>query len=202
MFVDVRGSTRFAEARLPFDVVFLVNRFLAAASQGVIDAGGQPNQFIGDGMLALFGIDSDPKTACQQALRAAAKVAANVEQMNHQFASDLLQPLNFGMGIHGGDVIIGDIGFKDHVVFTALGDPVNVAARLQDLTKSLNTQVVISEEVCATAGIPFERLRRHTVAIRGRDEEMAVRTTQDPTILASLVEIQPAARPSEMAAGT
>jgi adenylate cyclase len=188
MFVDMRGSTKFAETRLPFDVVFLVNRFLAAASQAVIDAGGQPNQFIGDGMLALFGIDCDPKTACRQALRAAAKVAANVEQLNHQFASDLRQPLDFGIGIHGGDVIIGDIGFKDHVVFTALGDPVNVAARLQDVTKSLDRQVVLSEEVCVTAGIPLDALSRHTVSIRGRDEEMIIRTPEDPTILASLVE--------------
>jgi adenylate cyclase len=200
MFVDMRGSTKFAEARLPFDVVFLVNRFLGAASQAVIDAGGQPNQFIGDGMLALFGIDCDPKTASQQALRAAAKVAANVEQMNHQFASDLRQPLDFGIGIHGGEVIIGDIGFKDHVVFTALGDPVNVAARLQDLTKSLETQVVISEEVCDTAGIPADALTRHTVSIRGRDGKMMVRTTEDPTILARLVELWSPSHHSEIVA--
>src|SRR5665811_2547154 len=67
MFVDMRGSTKFAEARLPFDVVFLINRFLGATSQAVIDAGGHPNQFIGDGLLALFGLDVDPATACRQA---------------------------------------------------------------------------------------------------------------------------------------
>ena len=60
MFVDMRGSTKLAEARLPFDVVFLINRFLGAASQAVIDAGGQPNQFVGDGLLALFGLEVDP----------------------------------------------------------------------------------------------------------------------------------------------
>jgi adenylate cyclase len=56
MFVDMRGSTKLAEARLPFDVVFLINRFLGACSQAALDAGGQPNQFVGDGVLALFGI--------------------------------------------------------------------------------------------------------------------------------------------------
>ena len=60
MFVDMRGSTTLAEARLPFDVVFLINRFVEAASQAVIGAGGQPNQFVGDGVLALFGLDVDP----------------------------------------------------------------------------------------------------------------------------------------------
>ena len=64
----MRGSTTLAEARLPFDVVFLINRFVEAASQAVIAAGGQPNQFVGDGVLALFGLDVDPPTACRQAL--------------------------------------------------------------------------------------------------------------------------------------
>jgi len=186
MFVDMRGSTAFAESRLPFDVVFLINRFLGAASQAVIDAGGQPNQFIGDGLLALFGIDAEPATACRQAMRAAALVAANVAHMNHQFAADLHEPIQFGIGIHGGEVIIGDIGFRDHKVFTAVGDAVNVAARLQDMTKSLNCQVVISEDVYKTSGIAVDELSQTQVAIRGRIEPMAVRTATDPTVLTGL----------------
>jgi adenylate cyclase len=164
MFVDMRGSTKMAEARLPFDIVFLINRFLEAASQAVIDAGGQPNQFVGDGLLALFGLDVDPATASRQALRAAAMIASNVEYMNHAFASKLQQPIQFGIGIHGGEVIIGDIGFRDHTVFTALGDAVNVAARLQDMTKTLNCTVVISDEVCNSAGIPPNALERTEVS--------------------------------------
>jgi adenylate cyclase len=188
MFVDMRGSTKLAEAALPFDVVFLINRFLAAVSQAALDAGGQPNQFIGDGTLALFGLETSPETACRQALRAAAKVAANVEQMNRQLKVDLREPVRFGIGIHGGEVIVGDIGFKDHTVFTALGDPVNVAARLQDLTKSMNCRAVISEEVCATAGIAAGALERAEVAIRGRDEPMIVRKIEDPAVLPALVD--------------
>ena len=122
MFVDMRGSTKLAEARLPFDIVFLINRFLGAASHAVIDAGGEPNQFVGDGMLALFGLAVDPATACRQAMRAAANVAANVEYMNDQFATELREPIRFGIGIYGGEVIIEDIGFRDHTVFTAIGD--------------------------------------------------------------------------------
>ncbi|MFZ0108425.1 MAG: adenylate/guanylate cyclase domain-containing protein, partial [Pseudolabrys sp.] len=153
MFVDMRGSTKLAEARLPFDVVFLINRFLGACSQAALDAGGQPNQFVGDGVLALFGIEVDAKTACRQAIRAATKVATNVDLMNRQLASDLPEPIQYGIGIHGGEVIIGDIGFQDHTVFTALGDPVNVAARLQDMTKALDCKAIISDVVFATAGV-------------------------------------------------
>ena len=192
MFVDMRGSTKLAEARLPFDIVFLINRFLEAASQAVIDSGGQPNQFVGDGLLALFGLDVDPATACRQALRAASLVASNVEYMNHEFATELQQPIQFGIGIHGGEVIIGDIGFRDHTIFTALGDSVNVAARLQDMTKTLKCTVVISEEVCKNAGLAPEKLTRTEVSIRGRDQPMMVSTAEDPTLLASLLEQQQA----------
>jgi adenylate cyclase len=190
LFVDMRGSTRMAEARLPFDVVFLINRFLEAASQAVVDAGGQPNQFVGDGLLALFGLDVDPATACRQALRAASMVASNVEYLNHAFASELQEPIQFGIGIHGGEVIIGDIGFRDHTVFTALGDSVNVAARLQDMTKTLNCTVVISQEVCDTAGIAADGFAQAEVSIRGRDQPMTVRTATDPTLLAGLLDEQ------------
>ena len=117
-------------------------------------------------------------------------VASNVEYMNHEFASELQQPIQFGIGIHGGEVIIGDIGFRDHTVFTALGDAVNVAARLQDMTKTLNCTVVISEEVCNNAGIAPDRLARTDVSIRGRDQPMTVCTATDPTLLASLLDEQ------------
>ena len=188
MFVDMRGSTRLAEARLPFDVVFLINRFLGACSQAALDAGGQPNQFVGDGVLSLFGIDVDPRTACRQALRAAANIAANVDTMNRQLASDLPEPIQYGLGIHGGEVIIGDIGFQDHTVFTALGDPVNVAARLQDMTKSLNCKAIISEVVFVTAAVATDALTRKEVAIRGREESMIVRIADDPSVFAGLLE--------------
>jgi len=201
MFVDMRGSTKLAEARLPFDIVFLINRFLEAASQAVVDAGGQPNQFVGDGMLALFGLNTDPATACRQAMRAAAMVASNVEYMNHEFVTELQEPIQFGIGIHGGEVIIGDIGFRDHTVFTALGDAVNVAARLQDMTKALNCTVVVSEEVCRNAGIAPDRLARTDVSIRGRDQPMVVRTAADPTLLATLLDELAPAPHSEPPAG-
>ncbi len=192
MFIDMRGSTKLAESRLPFDTVFLVNRFLEAASQAVIDAGGQLNQFVGDGLLALFGLDCDPITASRQALRAASLVGANVEYMNHEFATELEHPIQFGIGIHGGEVIIGDIGFRDHTVFTALGDAVNVAARLQDMTKPLNCTVVISEEVCRNSGVAAAALARTEISIRGRDQPLAVFSVADPTSLAGLLDAQAA----------
>jgi adenylate cyclase len=129
-------------------------------------------------------------------MRAAAMVASNVEYMNHEFASELKEPIQFGIGIHGGEVIIGDIGFRDHTVFTALGDAVNVAARLQDMTKALNCAVIVSEDVCANAGVEPKGLRRSEVAIRGRDQAMAIFAADDATHLATLFDEQaPASQP-------
>ena len=197
MFVDMRGSTKLSEVRLPFDIVFLINRFVEAVSQAIADAGGQPNQFIGDGVLALFGLDTDPATACRQALRAASLVASNVGHLNHQFATEVREPIEYGIGIHAGQVIIGDIGFRDRTVFTALGDSVNVAARLQDMTKSLNCKAVVSEEVYTTAGMPADALSRTNIEIRGHNEPMTVRTAADPTVFASLLDLQTAPMTTE-----
>ena len=187
LFVDMRGSTQLAEKRLPFDTVFIVNRFLGAVSQAVIDSGGRPNQFVGDGMLALFGLSTSRQQACRQALRAAAMIAANVDELNKFLEHDLREPIRFGIGINGGEVIVGDIGYRDHMVFTALGDPVNVAARLQDMTKTLACELVVSDEVRSTAGLAEDALPAQEVAIRGRNEPMIVRTVADARTLSALV---------------
>jgi adenylate cyclase len=185
MFVDMRGSTTLAEKRLPFDTVFIVNRFLSAVSQAVIECGGEPNQFVGDGQLALFGLKTNPQTACRQALQAAALIAANIDQLNLFLGHDLLEPIRFGIGIHGGEVIIGDIGYRDHQVFTALGDAVNVAARLQDMTKDLQCEVLLSEEVYKTAGLPVNLLPEQELPIRGRAEPLTVRVVANARTLSS-----------------
>src|SRR4029453_4229946 len=106
------------------------------------------------------------QSACRQALRAAAMIAANVEELNKFLEHDLREPIRFGIGINGGEVIVGDIGYKDHMVFTALGDPLNFAARLQDMTKALSCEVVISDEVRASAGLDADALSQHEVPIR------------------------------------
>jgi len=184
----MRGSTQLAEKRLPFDTVFIVNRFLAAVSQAVISCGGQPNQFVGDGMLALFGLASTAEEACRGALRAAGLIATNVAELNDFLSHDLREPIRFGIGIHGGEVIVGDIGYRDHMVFTALGDAVNVAARLQDMTKTLACEVIVSEQVFAAAHVAANDQPRQEVTIRGRAEPMTVCVVTDAKTLLGLAE--------------
>jgi len=183
----MRRSTGIAEKRLPFDTMFIINRFVAAVSSAIEEAGGKPNQFVGDGILALFGLEKSPATACRQAINAVAKIAAQVEQLNRDLASDLREPIGYGIGVNGGEAIIGDIGYREHIVFTALGDAVNVAARLQDLTKELGCEVVLSEEVFRTAGLAPDALATREIRIRGRDRPMTVRLAERAKQLAAVV---------------
>jgi adenylate cyclase len=187
MFVDMRGSTQIAADLLPFDTVFLVNRFLTAVSQAVTQAGGQVNQYLGDGLLALFGVDTSPPTACRQALRAAAMVAENVGRLNRQFGEAGRDAIKFGIGINGGEVIVGDIGYGENIAFTALGDAVNIAARLQDMTKELACQLVVSDEVFGTAGLSDDAPPPRPIAVRGRAAPVVVRTLVEAASLSDML---------------
>jgi adenylate cyclase len=188
MFIDMRGSTGMAEKRLPFDTVFIINRFLAAASQAVIEAGGEPNQYLGDGLLALFGLDTDPATAAKQALYAAAMVAGNVDHLNSLLTESERNPIRFGIGIHAGEVIMGDVGYRDNIVLTALGDTVNTTARLEELTKELGCGVVMSDDVRKAAGIAEDAMPSIEVAIRGRADPLIVRTVESAAALPGLLD--------------
>jgi adenylate cyclase len=187
MFVDMRGSTKLAEQRLPFDTVFLINRFLHAVSNAVVKAGGTPNQILGDGLLALFGLHNRPAEACRQAIEASGRIAANVARLNELLTHELPAPIRFGIGIHAGTTIVGEIGYENYAVFTVIGDPVNVAARLQDLTKPLACEVLMSEEVYAQAGFMPDDLPKREVALPGRTAGLQARSAARASDLAKLL---------------
>ena len=190
MFVDMRGSSRMAEGRLPFDTVFVINQFLNAVSGAVLGAGGEPNQILGDGLLALFGMGARPEAGCRQAIVACAAIAARVETLNSALAYALLEPIRFGIGIHAGITIAGNIGYERHAQFTVIGDAVNVAARLEEMTKAFGCEVVMSEEVYERAGFGPDDLPAHDVDPRGREARMKARSVARAADLAALLDAQ------------
>ncbi|RBP12253.1 adenylate cyclase [Roseiarcus fermentans] len=187
MFVDMRGSTRLAEKRLPYDTVFLINQFLNAVSSAVIEAGGQPNQVLGDGLLAVFGLEQPPDEACRAAIAACARIAGAVDRLNDALAHGPVEPIRFGVGVNAGLVIAGEIGYERHAQFTVIGDTVNVAARLQDLTKRLACEVLMSEEVYRRAALAALDLPAHEVDARGRTGTVMARSAKKASDLAGLM---------------
>ena len=168
LFADLRGSTRFAEEHLPYDTVFVIGRFLGAVGRAVREAGGSVNQHLGDGLMAIFGLDRDPKRAARDALRAVDGIAAHVEQLNRMLAADLGERLRYGVGLHAGLAIVGELGDETESRFTVLGDTVNVAARLEGLTGPMRQIAIVSEAVYEAAGLPAGPLQELTLTGRAQ----------------------------------
>ena len=194
LFADLRAFTRLAEARLPYDVVFILNRYFAAMGHAVEDAGGHLDKFIGDGVMALFGIESGPQTGCRQALRAARLMSERLVELNRALANDLPEQLRIGIGLHFGPTIVGEMGYGKAVSLTAVGDAVNTASRLESASKEYECELVVSEDLVARAGIDLAAFPRHEIELRGRRQVIALRTltsAQDlPELAATAVAAQ------------
>ncbi|WP_295135052.1 adenylate/guanylate cyclase domain-containing protein [uncultured Reyranella sp.] len=175
LFADIRGFTTISEGKLPYDVVFLLNRYFRATGQAVEAAGGRLDKFIGDGVMAIFGLNKDPEIACRQALDAARRMALALADLNEAMSGDLDLPLRIGIGIHAGPAIVGEMGYARAAQITAIGDTVNTASRLESLTKEFGVELVVSQELLDRAGIDLGEAPRHEVEIRGRQGRLAVR---------------------------
>lgn len=176
LFADLRGFTAVSERKLPYDVVFVLNRFFAAMGHAIEEAGGHIDKFIGDGVMALFGIESGAELGAREAIAAAKAMAEVLGDLNQTLMHDLDKPLRIGIGIHIGPAIIGEMGYARAASLTAIGDTVNTASRLEELTKEFDAELVVSEMVAQTAGIDLSAFPRQLVEIRGRREKLAVRT--------------------------
>jgi len=179
LFADLRAFTRLAERKLPYDVVFLLNQYFREMGHAVEHAGGRVDKFIGDGVMALFGIEGGREAGARSALDAARRMAEALEGLNRALDHDLPEPLRIGIGVHAGPVIVGEMGYGTAVSMTAIGDAVNVASRLETMTKELACQAVVSESVARRAGIDLARFPAHEIQVRGRDRMLTVYAVAD-----------------------
>ena len=174
LFADLRGFTRLAEHKLPYDVVFFLNRYFEAVGGAIAEAGGIANQYTGDGVMALFGVEDGAEPACRQALRAAGAMVARVEEVGRSFGADLGAPLRLGIGIHVGPVVVGEMGYGETRYLTAVGDTVHVASRLEALTKEYECELVVSEHVMDSAGVHAPGYPRHELTVRNRETPLRI----------------------------
>ena len=187
LFADLRGFTRLAEHKLPYDVVFFLNRYFEAVGRAIADAGGIANQYTGDGVMALFGVATGPETACRQALRASGAMIGRVQEFGQSFGAELEEPLRLGVGIHVGPAVVGEMGYGNTRYLTAVGDTVHVASRLEALTKEYRCDLVVSEQVISLAGLRDRAGPRHELTVRNREAPLCIVVVDDARSLASQI---------------
>jgi adenylate cyclase len=181
VFVDMRDSTRRAASRPPFDAMFILGRFVNAVSEAVVEAGGQPAEFRGDAVVAVFGQRTGAKTACQQAFASLSRIAMKLGMLSELSINDLGGPLRFGIGVDGSSTVSGEIGHGEYSTVTAFGRALSVAARLQDLTTELKCDAIVSDSVMRLGEIDDSLFPVHTVNLRGFEESVPVRIIQSLT---------------------
>ncbi len=167
LFIDIRGFTTLSERKLPFDVVFILNRFFEAVGREIEAAGGWIGGYAGDGLLALFTHPDGIGPACRSAFTAAGEVDRAVTDLNRQLAAELPSALRMAMGLHAGPLVLGRLGYGASRGRSVIGPAVNLASRLESLAKAADVQIVASAEAAERAGIGLQGLRVETVAVRG-----------------------------------
>lgn len=174
LFADMRGFTAMSENRLPYDLVFILNRYFRAMGMAVEQAGGHLDKFIGDGVMALFGVEGNAESACRNALNAARLMAENLRELNAGLSGELKRPIRVGIGINVGPAIVGEMGYATATGLTAIGDAVNTASRLESLTKEYRADLIVAREVVDLAGLDVSDYINDQVEIRGKSEAMDI----------------------------
>jgi adenylate cyclase len=182
LFVDMRGSTTLGEAKLPYDLLFILNQFFDEMTKALKATNGHYAHFDGDGLMALYGLkDDDPTTGAVDAFRGAREMLERIEQLNSRLKRELPQPMRIGIGIHFGEAIVGAMGPPGSQIITAIGDTVNTCARLGNMTKDHDCTVIASWHAAEAAGINVTDRKLHRAAVKGRAQPVPcyVMTTAD-----------------------
>jgi adenylate cyclase len=177
LFSDIRNFTTISERLGPRAVVEMLNTYLAQACEPILAQGGTVDKFIGDAVMAVFGSPVLYPDHARRALRAALGLAQTAREfsawMQQRFADHELPDFAIGIGIHTGEAIVGNIGSPKRLEFTAIGDTVNTASRLEGLTKELGWTIIASRSTIEAASTAVTG-RQDTRAVKGRQERIQV----------------------------
>ena len=174
LFVDLRRWSTLAEGQWPHDLVYVLDRYFAVVGEAVRACGGEPNQFIGDSVMAIFGLETDLATACAQAFRAATRIRDDMAAWRAEFEAHFPHGLAIGIGLHAGAAVVTEVGYRETTSVTAVGEVVNTASRLQEQTKASGAWLVASAEAIALGQVADDGAERTTIAVRGRSAPLGV----------------------------
>jgi adenylate cyclase len=179
----LRGSTTLSENRLPFDVVFLLNQFFSELEQALAETNGHFAQFNGDGLMAIYGLDSGAERGTAESIAGALAMLQRLTKLNEKLGDELSKELKIGIGIHTGVAIVGSMGPSASPTVSALGDSVNVAARLEAQTKEFGVPLVVSAETAEFSKIDFSKFPKHRIQVKGRERKIVVYAVDKPETL-------------------
>jgi adenylate cyclase len=175
LFADIRGFTPLTEKLPPAVLITLLNRYFTAMSTVVVDEGGLVNRFGGDSLLAIFGTPLNPNPDHPlRAVRTALRMLSALAEFNREEAAADLPEIRIGIGVATGELVAGNIGSSKKVEYTVIGDAVNLAARLQALTKEYGQEILISAETARAARGSARLKPICEVEIRGKAEPVDV----------------------------
>lgn len=169
LFLDMRSFTARTTGQLPYDIVFLLNRFFDAVVPAITKEGGVVDKYMGDGLLAVFEKPNAAASA-RAGLQAAIDISHALDEFNAQLEAEGSPGIRIGMGLHLGDLVVGEIGAAGHASKTIIGDAVNVASRLESETKALKVELLVSEELLKAAGVVVPQNDIRLFQLRGVSE--------------------------------
>jgi adenylate cyclase len=174
LFTDVRGFTALSESVTPEEVAYIMNKALTAQQSAVAECHGMVDKYIGDAMMAIFGAPLDLENHEDRAIECAKKIQENMIDLNVEFEAKGLPPVQIGIGINSGDAIIGNMGSDQRFDYTAIGDAVNVAARLESGTKLAGVDILIGAKTAQKANCELQSLP--SIEAKGKSERVEVYT--------------------------
>ncbi|MEW6068142.1 MAG: adenylate/guanylate cyclase domain-containing protein [Nitrospirota bacterium] len=146
LFSDIRGFTAFSEKHAPEEVVSILNEYLGAMTEIVFRWEGTLDKFVGDAIIAFWGAPMKQENHAELAVRCALDMIRKIEELQHNWRSEGKAPLDMGIGINSGEVLVGNIGAEGKKMeYTVIGDHVNLGARIESLTRIYNTHILITE---------------------------------------------------------
>ena len=167
MFSDIRGFTGLSESLSPEAVTSLLTRYFDRMVSCVHRHDGTMDKFMGDGMMVLFGAPKQAGNVCVDAVTCALEMVGQLKVLNEEFAAEGLPPVAIGIGINYGKVVVGNIGSSVRHNYSAIGDAVNVASRVEGLTKRIGSPIVFTDAVKARLGSEFSMIDCGEQPIRG-----------------------------------